>query len=590
MSKINFIKKIKVKKLQTEIAIAFSFLIILTALLIGLLSYRMWMNSEERNSRQYTQQLIEQVNVNISSYITYMENVSQLVISSSDVKAYLSSVSENSLQKSEYESKIVDQFSSILKVRKDISNIVIFGANGNVVLNDDNLKLNPYNDPYTQDWYKKAIAANGKPVISSSHVQNIIQNDYRWVVSLSRSITDSSGRQAGVLLVDLNYSVINDMCSEINLGTRGYIFIVYDKGNIIYHPQQQLIYSNLITEETNRVINTKNNYFVTKVNGENKMYTIINSASTGWKIVGVAYTDELMPDIKELQLYFFMGIILLLVMVIIISVFFSYRISKPIKVLEFSMKEVEKGNFDVKINIQESNEVGKLGKAFNIMTTKIKELIEQNAIDHELKRKSELKALQTQINPHFLYNTLDSIIWMAEDKKFDEVVLMTSSLAKLFRLSISSGNELISFSNEIEHIKSYLTIQKMRYLDKLDFEIDVDEDIMNYKVIKILFQPIVENSIYHGIKNKSGDGLIRITGQKENDRLLIKVIDNGIGMTDEQIRMIYNLQIKSKNGNGVGVANVNERIKLYFGEEYGLSYESEIGVGTTVNILIPIVE
>jgi two-component system sensor histidine kinase YesM len=590
MSTRHFFKHIKIKKIQTEITFAFLFLILLTALLIGLLSYRMWMNSEEKNSRQYTLQLIQQVNVNISSYISYMENVSQLVLNNSDVKSYLSSDSDNLSQKAAYESKIAEQFSSILKVRKDISNIVILGSNGNVVLNNSNLKLNPYNDPYSQDWYKKAIAANGTPVISSSHVQNIIKDDYRWVVSLSRSITDSNGKSSGVLLVDLNYSVINDMCSKINLGSRGYIFIVDNQGNIIYHPQQQLIYSNLKTEATGKVIKTKSNYFVTNDNGESKMYTIINSDSAGWKIVGVAYTDELTPDIKQLQMYFFIGIFLLLVMAFIISIFISYRISKPIKILEFSMKEVEKGNFDIKTNIQNSNEVGKLGKTFNLMTSKIKELIEQNTIEQELKRKSELKALQTQINPHFLYNTLDSIIWMAEDKKFDEVVLMTSSLAKLFRLSISSGDELITIFNEIEHIKSYLTIQKMRYLDKLDFEIDVDKDIMNYKVLKILLQPLVENSIYHGIKNKDGDGLIRITGEKAEGKLLIKVIDNGIGMSSEQLETIFEHHQKPKNSSGVGVNNVNERIKLYFGNQYGLCYESEIGVGTTVSITLPVVK
>ena len=570
---------------------AFSCLILLTALLIVLITYRIWISSVETNSREYTLQLIQQVNTNIDSYITYMENISQMVTNNSDVKKFLSNTPPASVkEKQDLDQVISGQFDAILSVRKDISNIIIFGPNGSAILSNKDSTLNPYVVPKQQSWYESAVAAQGKPVISSSHVQNVVANDYRWVVSLSRGITVNN-QQLGVLLVDLNYSVINDMCSKINLGKRGYIFMVDSEGNIIYHPQQQLIYSNLKTEMIDRVIHSKSNYFVTNEGSNSRMYTIINSPNTGWKIVGVAYVNEQVPDKKQMQTYYFFGAIGLLILAITISMIISSRISKPIKKLELSMKEVEKGNFDSKIDIQSSNEIGKLSRTFNLMTKEIKELMNQNTIEQELKRKSEIKALQTQINPHFLYNTLDSIIWMAEDKKYQEVILMTSALATLFRLSISSGDELTTIENEIEHIKSYLTIQKMRYKDKLDFEIDVDAEILQNKIIKILLQPLVENCIYHGTRNMPEVGFIRITGKKYYDKILIQIIDNGIGMTPDQISAIFENRIKSKSGGkSVGVNNVNDRIKLYFGKEYGISFDSEIDKGTTVNIWIPVIE
>ncbi len=254
------------------------------------------------------------------------------------------------------------------------------------------------------------------------------------------------------------------------------------------------------------------------------------------------------------------------------------------------MKRVENGNFDTEVKINSADEIGELSRDFNIMIKKINRLMRQNMQDQEQKRKSELKALQAQINPHFLYNTLDSIIWMAEAKKHEEVVEMTSALANLFRLSISKGEQIIPIKKEVEHIKNYLIIQKMRYKDKLDFKIDVNEKIMDYKILKILLQPLVENSIYHGIKNKTGMSLIQITGEKFEDKILLKVIDDGVGMDKHQIKNIFKKSKTSIEKSGVGVRNVNERIKLYFGNNYGITYESKIGIGTTANIWLTILD
>ncbi|WP_426452572.1 sensor histidine kinase [Paenibacillus sp. S-38] len=580
------------KSIQSNIAFAFSCLIVATITVIAWMSYHLTTEAVKKNSRDYTYQLMGQVSSNIDSYINYMENISQMVLSNYDIKEYLlKQVYLGASGKEDLRQKISFQLNTVLNTRKDISSVLIFGTNGKIIPYNDNIQINPEVDPIEQSWYKKAIEAKGKVVISSSHVQNMILNDYTSVISLSRELnSDVGGEKLGVLLVDLNYSVINDICNKIKLGNKGYVFILDANGSIVYHPDQQLISANQKKELISQVMQTPGSSFVTSEGKNSRMYTIKTSQSTGWKIVGVTYVDELVSNKHELQMYAFVGGIGFLLIAVLLSFILSSRISRPIKHLESSMKEVERGNFDTQVDIESSNEIGHLSKRFNRMTIEIKELMRQNAREQELKRKSELQALQAQINPHFLYNTLDSIIWMAESKKSNEVVLMAASLAKLFRISISKGQEFITISNEIEHIENYLTIQKMRYKSKLDFEINVDKSILSYKVIKIILQPLVENSIYHGLRNKDSVGIVQITGIRRGDSILLQVIDNGIGMSPEEIQDVYQYKRSSKQGNGIGVQNVNQRIKIYYGEQYGLHYESELGQGTTVNIWLPIIE
>ena len=263
-------------------------------------------------------------------------------------------------------------------------------------------------------------------------------------------------------------------------------------------------------------------------------------------------------------------------------------IMDPIQKLRDSMKKVQEGDFSVSdVVVDSKNEIGSLTKSFDVMTHKIHELMEQNVHEQEEKRKSELKALQSQINPHFLYNTLDSIIWMAEGKKNEEVVLMTASLARLLRQSISNEDEVVPIANEVEYARGYLTIQKMRYKDKLEFQIDVDSSILYIPLIKLVLQPIIENAIYHGLKYKESKGLLIVKGFMKDGNAVLQIIDDGVGMDEETLAHIYDRHKVNYHSNGVGVYNVQKRLKLYYGDDYGITYESEKGKGTTATITIP---
>jgi len=579
--------RIQFQSIQSGIATVFVCLILFTTLVLSFLSYQLSSATVRDTARDLASDLIKQVTRNINTYISSMENISLLVLNHQDIATYLTRETFDSPEEQrEAEEAISGFLRSILASRKDITSINIFGYNGRFVSDRLNPELNPnIHIPY-QSWFRAAKEAGGDVVVSSSHVQPLFKDEYRWVVSLSRELrSPDRTKGVGILLVDLNFSLLNDILSEIELGRRGYVFITDREGKIVYHPQQQLLYSNLKTEPIDDVLAIGTGSFITDEGKESRIYTVQDSGY-GWKIVGVFHVRELTGNLQQMRWSFVAIGALCLIIAILLSLIVARTLTRPIKQLQEQMREVERGNFDIQVPVENTREIGSLARAFNLMVLHIKQLMGQIVKEQEFKRKSELNALQAQINPHFLYNTLDSIIWMAEAKKFEEVVLMTSALAKLFRSSIGKGQELVPIHNEIEHIRNYLTIQKIRYQDKLDFHIDVEPDILPYRTIKLLLQPLVENAIYHGIKNKYGQGFIRITGQRDGNRIVFQVADNGVGMDETKLSSLLSPGRKSKDGKGLGIYNVNERIRLYFGPEYGLSFASEPDKGTTVTVTI----
>ena len=576
----------KFKSIRTTILLSYVLVVMVSVAVFAMVALNYTEKTVLENAEEYSTQLITQANRDIDSYMEYLRNTSILISSNADVHDYLFGVNKDTGETAQTVERIIAQFQTILDTRNDIVNIGIIGENGRYLINQGALKINENVSLKDVEWVQKAQNSQGLTTISSSHVQNVVDGRYEWVVTLSRGLRNKITKEVeGVFFVDLNYSSISELCDSISYGNRGYVYILDEQGNLIYHPQQQLLYSGLKNEKIEEVLSSKDNSFVT-VDG--KLYCMSKSLETGWTVVGVAYVSELLKDSRETGRIYVVSAGLIMLAAMALAVFLSREITKPIKRLSNSMREVEKGNFEnVLLDVQGENEIDRLSANFNMMTTEIKHLMEQNVEDQRQKRKSELMALQAQINPHFLYNTLDSIIWMAEWGKNKEVVLMTSSLAKLLRQSISNQNELVKVEDEVEYTRSYLTIQKMRYKDKLEYDILVEPEILNYKVAKLILQPLVENAIYHGIKYKEGKGKVLIEGFLRDDELILRITDDGIGMTEEQMSHLFEKRETDTRRNSVGVRNVHDRIGLYYGKEYGLTFESAVGEGTKVEIHIP---
>ena len=578
------------KSVRATMLCLFALLIVVTMLIFLLISVDYTKKTVLENSTDYTSRLVRQVNRDIDSYIDYMENISSMIIQGGDVQKYLFRDMPKSDEQEAY-SRIVTQFNTVVETRQDISNIAVVTPRRDYIINDGTDTLNENVDLQEVEWYKESLEGEGR-ILTSSHVQHVIRNNYKWVVTLSKGIKNpKTGENEAVFFIDLNYKLLKDLCENNSLATNSYVFIMDGSGKIIYHPKQQLLYNGLTRERTEEVLGFDHDgYFIAEGSGtdDGKLYTVSVSEKTGWRVVGVADISELMKNKKETESLYMLTAAILLCVAMLLAIFFATAITRPIKELKESMEEVEKGNFEnTDVAVGPGSEIDSLGNSFNLMTARIRQLMEQNTYEQEEKRKSELKALRSQINPHFLYNTLDSIIWMAEGGKNKEVVRMTSALARLLRQSISNDNERIPLQKEVDYAGSYLTIQKMRYKDKLEYEIEVDEDIKKEEIINLILQPLVENAIYHGIKYKGSKGLIKIVGYGEDDKIILKVIDNGIGMDEAALKGIFDKSKESEGKNGVGVYNVQTRICLYYGAEYGLCFESVLGQGTTATITIP---
>ena len=588
MRDIRFAAKIigKFKSIQSAIFAAVTVLLLSAVLIITGVSMRYTRNSIFENSSVYTQNIIKQMNQNIDSYIDYMENIAYMISSNEDVQEYLfgDNVDDGTRE------RLINQFKTILDGRSDIRNLGIIGINGRKLINDGKQSVNPDLKLSTQEWYLDALQKPEGPLLTSSHVQHIVSGERPWVITLSRGIRNFSngGEKEGVFFIDLNYSAISELCDQNTIGTKGYAFILDESGSIVYHPQQQQLYNELQTENIDLITDTKDDTVRTGSGNKGKLYCISRSNKTGWTVVGCMSISELLRKSSQAQSIYVLIAAALMIVALIFSSFLAKGFTYPIQRLRDSMARVQEGDFNgADVEIDSDNEIGSLTRSFNVMTHRIQDLMEQNVKDQEAKRKSELKALQSQINPHFLYNTLDSIIWMAEGKKYEEVVLMTASLARLLRQSISNEDEVVPISREVEYAKGYLTIQKMRYKDKLEFQIDVEPSILNIPLIKLVLQPIIENAIYHGLKYKESKGLLLVKGFMKDGNAVLKVIDDGVGMDEETLAHIYDRHKVNYHSNGVGVYNVQKRLKLYYGENYGITYESEQGVGTTATITIP---
>lgn len=576
----------KFSSIQSVIFATVAVLVLSAVVIVTGVSMKFTNTSIFENSSEYTHTIIQQMNQNIDSYIDYMENIAYLISSNEDVQDYL--FDEKIDNEGRY--RILNQLQTILDSRSDIRNVGIISKNGRMLINDGSKSVNQDLDLNTQEWYATALEKPNGPILTSSHVQHIISGERPWVITLSRGIRDrsGSGEKEGVFFIDLNYSAISELCDQSTVGTKGYAFILDAKGNIVYHPQQQQLYNELQTENISLIMDTDEDTVLTGTGNDGKLYSISRSEKTGWTVVDCTNVKELLSKSRQAQSVYVLTAIILVIVALLFSRFMARSITLPIQKLRDSMKKVQEGDFSVSdVVVDLKNEIGSLTKSFDVMTHRIHELMEQNVHEQEEKRKSELKALQSQINPHFLYNTLDSIIWMAEGKKNEEVVLMTASLARLLRQSISNEDEVVPIANEVEYARGYLTIQKMRYKDKLEFQIEVDSSILYIPLIKLVLQPIIENAIYHGLKYKESKGLLIVKGFMKDGNAVLQVIDDGVGMDEETLAHIYDKHKVNYHSNGVGVYNVQKRLKLYYGEDYGITYTSELGKGTTATITIP---
>lgn len=478
------------------------------------------------------------------------------------------------------------KMAAFCKLQPDIYAVTVYNESGVPLLcvsDGLELKQNRYTSLVYDSTY--GVTADGYTV-SPPHVQMLFRGEYPWVVTVSAENDGALFGEKVRVALDVRFYEIAGYIDHIGLGRHGYCYVTDKNGNILYHPAQQLLYAGIRAENADVAALSDG---VHSYNGT--MYTLGTTSDGVWRVVGVSFTDELAADRRTQILN---AVLLAFVCCFAVSlaalVLFSRLVNRPVKQLIRAMREFEKGAKDFEYRAGENSvaELQELSDSFAHMSERIKLLVKRVKADQTALRKTELKALQAQINPHFLYNTLDSIQWMCESGNTESAVKMVGALAKLFRISISRGREFITVKEETEHARSYLIIQSYRYKDQFSYHIDIELGLENYLCNKITIQPLVENAIYHGIDRMVDEGEIRIcafTAPDCQEDILITISDNGVGMTAEQCAKI--LQKEKSDSSGIGVKNVNDRLKIYFGQKYGLSIKSELDAGTTVTVRIP---
>ncbi len=468
------------------------------------------------------------------------------------------------------------------EIKQDVVSIFLFDDGGAPLLGGDLRIPVPLRVSET-DWF---LAATRRPEIYHFFVgmsanTEIDRNDRVITVSRRVSYYRDGTSNTGVLLVELNIDAITQLSERTNLGEFGHILIINERDELIY-ASARTPYSEASYDVAARLYLGG---FPTRVQGLD-MYLHTNSLpNTRWRITTVSNIDQVIGARRRV-LYIMVAIGLVsLAVTALVAALISVHISRPINTLRGIMAEIEGGELDTPVQIDGQREIVELSASFAQMVNQIRELMTRLVTEQREKRKTELRALQNQINPHFLYNTLDSIVWLAEHGRSEDVVTSVVALAKFFRISISKGDTFIPVAHEIEHVENYLTIQKTRYVDKFAYRIAVAPEIFELKVMKLILQPLVENAIYHGMGDETG--LIEIRGGRRAERVYFEVENSGYGLTEEKIREMEEMMRGVRPGSSVGLRNVYQRLKLYYGEEAEVKVSSVIDESTTITLVIP---
>ena len=605
--------------IQGTILMTFTIVSFTLLMILGIVLYTLFARRMSTSSIETTELLMKQSAVNLEDYLLSMRRISDAmyydVIKNMDIA----------------EGSVDNEMNLIYEAHKDnLVSFSLFSNDGRLVSATPIATVKEDLDVTGQTWFTSALEKMENLHFSTPHVENLFLDPafkYNWVVSLSRAVelTEGSNPTMGVLLVDMNYSTIKQMMERINNDSTGqYGYLTDSSGNIIYHPRQMQLNYNLIRENNINEAHYSDGIHEEVFQGEHRQVIVDSISYTGWKLIAVLPESAYSLDISNMRFLVILLLACALLIMIFINRIISSRISRPLNLLNKSIRNMEEGDmYPEDIYVGGTQEVEHLGRTMRHSIERINQLMDDIVIKQEEKRKSEMDALQSQINPHFLYNTLDSIVWMIEGGHNKDAVFMVTQLASLFRISLSRGKNIISLEQEIRHAENYMNIQKVRYKNVFNVVFDIDEKIKNYSTIKLIIQPILENAIYYGVGDMDPDdgGEIRICakyvprltdfltvvedeGKEKGSKdlggnhnisegdIYIDVIDNGYGMPPEVCENLLKEDYEPKNsnlkhGSGVGLVNVNNRIRLRFGEQYGLKAESEPDEGTRITIHIP---
>jgi two-component system sensor histidine kinase YesM len=582
------------KSIQAKIFVSF---MLVTMLALSIVSWYWYSNSSE-NIKSVTSR-------NVTDYIVLANNNFETILK--DIENYNYAVSMNEpivldVITSIYEPPSYEWFGGYQKLKSFLSSFMAYRSNSVSGIGIADLKGNAYtvgdmsieNTEHDQQWRKEILDGQGHTVlVRRAYPAEMETLKKETVISSGRAIL-RRGQVVGMVLSDLRYDIVQRTFESKNLSNVT-VLLIDKNGEIMYESGLKETYAYINdTEYANLYKNLNYNLenISYNVNGEKYLVIPYKSEYTGWTTLALIPQKQVLQGTDQIRNHIISILLIVFCLVFICSMLVSTQITKNLKLLNYNMKKVSEGNFTQLKLSGSQDEVGQLSHFFTIMTDKISEMMKDIERREKKSRTMEIEMLQAQISPHFLYNTLNTIIYLAALQNVQNIREITASLIDLLRISIWNDNLYITLSEELEHAQNYITIQQYKYNHKFTVDYKIDEDVLKYKTIKMILQPVIENSIIHGIEPMQEEGHISISIIKEKDFISLSVTDNGIGMTVEQVNNIFKTK-KNKDKlrfSGIGVNNVHERLRLKFGETYGLKVYSQQKLYTTVEIHIPILE
>lgn len=539
------------KKIEFKISACF---FVISILIISLMLFSWYKQSSSKlmtYEKEETSQEVKNASIYVASYLEKNKNLASLLAMSAE--------SQNIMDDKTDFKNLKDIIKVSEKSDEFIKKIFLVSENGNIISNEKvNLETNK--DMKNISWYKKLINSNNMAFASNADFSKISSDSSKNIISISKEIKDKNNKRLGFVVINLSYKFLEDFLSTINFGKDGYVFILSS--------EEELLFKSKNMEDFGKKDYEK---LLKKRMKPEKMDFVSSNVfipNTQWKLVGISFSNAISNLKKQLIESSLILALIVFVLTLLVSIFVSKKISKPIIYLIGEIKKTDKKLYKIKSLPQASSEIQILTKEYNNLIDRIFVLTEDIEKKEEQKRTYQVKALQSQINPHFLYNTLDTILWLVEFGENEKAIKVTKNLGMLLRNSLNIDEDFVKLDKEIGHAKNYLDIQKIRYDNKFTYEFIKKIETSSLYVPKLILQPIIENAIYHGIREKKSKSYIKIIVEKNPEYLIIKIIDNGLGPKEKKEN------IPTKLG-GIGMENVNNRIKLLCGEKYNLKMQRE---------------
>ncbi len=554
---------------------------LLTSLIVA--NYTVFLEYLKNNEMESAVNAAQKTKQNIEIILKLANDMSVAISDKSEIQSELKSIAESNYYDKDRINLLLEQLTDM---QEYFDGIYVIGDNGKFFTSDHESQLEDVLEKYQipMDLHNKI----GTMFLRSSRNGYYVMNSNESTISLISPILHNvTGEFKGVVIIDINYAYLREAFSAASFERVEKVMIVNPQGNILFSFPYN-VYLGEVIEENPQLLELQTVQMNRKVFGKDCIIVSDTIDYSGWKLIRIINTDKIYSSVNMLgriTIYVFMVFI---VVALAASLLLSVSITRPIVELNKKIKKVESGDLSAAISIDRKDELGELSASFNKMVVQIDNLIHEKVEHQKKKSDMEFQVLQAQINPHFLYNTLNSIKWLAVIQNIENISEMTSAVINLLKYNISTKSTLVTLEDEIESIKNYVNIQKYRYGSNFNITYNLDDNTLHLRILKFILQPLVENSIFHGFKNFKYGGEIRIRSEIRDGYLVIEVQDNGSGIA--QVENDQNDKNVGKMYSRIGLNNVDERIRLYFGLEYGIHIYSEANIGTCVSIKLPVIE